>query len=501
MNPEANPSRLLIISNRLPVVVARDEHGDWEVESGSGGLVTALAPVLRHRGGVWIGWAGAPEIPEEELERLLAARSRPLGYTMKPVTLSDEDVEEFYYGFANEIVWPLFHDLPSRCNFEPAYWSGYRRVNEKFTRVILANREENDFIWVHDYHLFHVAEELRRSGVSGKIGFFLHIPFPPLDLFLKLPWRFQVLHALLAYDLLGFQTVRDRRNFLQCVRLLLSDVAVETRGSMVFLRRKGAEVRVGVFPISIDFAEFANQAASPEVAERAWYIHEHLPNTQILLGVDRLDYTKGIPERLRAFRDALRRYPELHERIVFMQVVVPSRARLKRYQDLKLDIERLVSQINGEFTRSGWVPIHYVFRPLERAELLAYYRTAEIAIVTPLKDGMNLVAKEYCAASLETGVLILSEFAGAAAQMQKSALLVNPNDITGMADAIYRAFTMDRAERMARMRRLRATVKRQDIYDWVNSFLSAAIARKLDNFPVLPDYLPQMEYEPHSNAD
>ncbi len=498
MTAENIPSRLLIISNRLPIALGRDERGDWTVEPGSGGLVTALAPVLRHRGGIWIGWAGTPELPPAELQRLLDEKAPGSGYTMRPVALTPQDEEEYYCGFANEIIWPLFHDLPSRCNYDPAYWSGYRRVNRKFAEVILANREENDYIWVHDYHLIHVAEELRRAGLWSRVGFFLHIPFPPLDLFLKLPWRFQILHALLEYDLLGFQTVRDRRNFLQCARLLIPDVSIKTQGPMAVLRSKEREVRVGVFPISIDFQEFANQAATQEVAERAWCIHEHLPNTQILLGLDRLDYTKGIPERLRAFRDALRRYPDLHEKIVLTQVVVPSRAKLKRYQDLKLDIERLVSQINGEFTRSGWVPIHYIFRGLDRVELLAYYRTSEIAFITPLKDGMNLVAKEYCAASLETGVLILSEFAGAAAQLHQRALLVNPNDIEGMADAIHQAFVMDRQERLSRMRRLRAIVRRQDIYSWVNSFLSAAISRKLDHFPVVQDYLPQMNYQPQA---
>jgi trehalose 6-phosphate synthase len=251
---------------------------------------------------------------------------------------------------------------------------------------------------------------------------------------------------------------------------------------------------VGAFPISIDFKEFANLAATEDVADRAWYIHEQFPKVQIILGVDRLDYTKGIVERLEAYENALRRYPELRERVVLVQVVVPSRREIPEYQDLKIQIERLVGRINGQFTHAGWVPIHYLFRSLDRTELLAYYRTAEIALVTSFKDGMNLISKEYCTASLEENcVLILSEFAGAAAQLQKGALLVNPHDIEGVADAIYKAFKMPRDERRRRMKKLRDSIKKQDIYRWVNSFLQAAIDRRLDNFPLVEDYQPQFE--------
>ncbi|HFE53268.1 MAG TPA: trehalose-6-phosphate synthase, partial [Bacteroidetes bacterium] len=228
-----------------------------------------------------------------------------------------------------------------------------------------------------------------------------------------------------------------------------------------------------------------------EVATAAWYIHEHLPERKIVLGVDRLDYTKGIPERLEAFRLTLQRYPELQEKIVLVQVVVPSRREIPQYVQLKEEIERLVGEINGQFTRSGWVPIHYIFRNLQRLELVAYYRTAEIALITPLKDGMNLVAKEYCASKVEEdGVVILSEFAGAAAQFQRGALLVNPHDVVGVAEAIYEAYTMSPEERRRRMRRLRQAIRRYNIFWWVDAFLQAAIARRLDTFPVLMDYIP-----------
>lgn len=485
-------TRLLIVSNRLPVVLTKKGR-KWSAAPGSGGLVTALAPVLRNRGGLWIGWPGTVEASAKQLAKALAGATRQSGFTLKPVPLTREERDRYYFGMANEIIWPMFHDLFTRCSFDPTYWSSYQGVNRKFAEVI-TEQLNGDYIWVHDYHLMSVGQELRQMGVTESIGFFLHTPFPPLDVFMKLPWRFQILRALVSYDLIGFQTLRDRRNFTQCVRTLIRDASVRGKGQVLTLGLRDRDVRVGAFPISIDYREFAHLAGTKEVAEQAWTIRRHLPNSQIILGIDRLDYTKGIPERLRAFSNALIRYPELRERIVLIQIVVPSRRQIPEYQDLKAEIEGLVSEINGQFTRSGWVPIHYMFRSLDRRELLAYYRTAEIALVTPLKDGMNLIAKEYCASSPEEHcVLILSEFAGAAAQLQTGALLVNPYDEEGVADAIYDAFTMPIAERKRRMRKLRASVRKQDIYWWVNSFLEAAIAKRLNNFPIGEDYLPQIE--------
>jgi trehalose 6-phosphate synthase/phosphatase len=487
-------SRLIIVSNRLPVVLTRGEGGTWQASPGSGGLVTAMAPVLRNRGGSWIGWTGTVEKDQADLEHLLGQAASESGYTMSPVRLTRDEVQNFYLGFSNEALWPLFHDLFQLCIFDSAYWNTYLDVNRKFAQVIADKSGEEDFVWVHDYHLMDVARVLAGWNVSRRKGFFLHIPFPPLDVFLKLPWRFEVLAALLEYDILGFQTMRDRRNFLHCVKSLIKGVAVRGKGHVVTVHAREREIRVGTFPISIDFNEFAQQAASDPVAEGAWFIHQKLPNMQIILGVDRLDYTKGIPLRLKAFRNALLRYPELQEKVVLIQVAVPSRSEISKYQELKSEIERLVGDINGQFTRSGWVPIHYICRNLGREELLAYYRTAEIALVTPLKDGMNLVAKEYCAANIDAkGVLILSEFAGAAAQLHKGSLLVNPYDLDGVADAIHRAFGMDELEREARMRRMRQLIKRRDIFAWVNSFLSAAIDRDLTSYPVLEDYRPQFE--------
>ena len=484
-------SRLITVSNRLPTVLERSDGGIWTARPGSGGLVTAMAPVLRDRGGVWIGWPGTVEGDDVDLDHVLAEAARDSGYSLRPVTLTAEERLRYYQGFSNEIVWPLFHDLQSHCNFDPDYWFAYQKVNRRFAHVIAENAHPSDYIWIHDYHLMSVAQELRSLGCQERCGFFLHIPFPPLDVFMKLPWRIQVLSHLLEFDLLGFQTLRDRRNFLQCVRTLARDAAVYTKRQVSTVHTHRREVRVGAFPISIDYSEFARLAASQEVSDTAWYLHEDQPQRKILLGIDRLDYTKGLPEKLKAFRTALRKFPDLQEKVVLIQVVVPSRFKIPKYLALKTEIERLVGEINGEFTRSGWVPIHYIYRSLSRRELLAYYRTAEIVLVTPIKDGMNLVAKEYCAANIEeNGVVILSEFAGAVAQLQRGALLVNPYDIEGVGHAIYQAVCMPVEERRRRMRRLRLSVRRHDVYWWVDTYLQTAFAKKLEAFRIVEDYIP-----------
>jgi trehalose 6-phosphate synthase len=489
----ADVSRLVAVSNRLPIRLFQ-EQGQWGMRPGAGGLVTALAPVLKNRGGLWIGWPGATDLDDPELlQELMWQASQESGYRFHPVDLTTEDIQGYYYGFANEVIWPLFHDLQTRCKFVPEYWQAYREVNAKFAKVIARNCREDDYLWIHDYHLMAVAQTLREMDVHIPSGFFLHIPFPPLDIFMRLPWRAQILLALMEFDLIGFQTLRDRRNFLQCAHHLLGDIKVSGRGMVITLRSGEREVRVGHFPISIDYDQFAETAASQEVSDRAWYLHESFPERQIILGVDRLDYTKGIPERLEAFRRALIRHPELQEQVSLLQVVVPSREEVPAYQQLKADIEQLISQINGQFTRQGWVPIHYMYRHLDQHELLAYYRTADVGLVTPLKDGMNLVAKEYCACNIEeNGVLILSEFAGVASQFYRWALMVNPHDVEAVADVIYQACTMDLEECRPRMSKLRESVKRQNIYWWVDAYLKAGTAKQLGDFQTLDEYVPEI---------
>lgn len=493
---EKGSKRLVIVSNRLPVICRKSKQGRWEVRPSAGGLITALDPVFKNRGGIWVGWPGTIDATLEELKEPLFAADG-LGYRFVPVSLTREERDNFYLGFSNEVIWPLFHDLQTRCHFEPVFFRTYEAVNKKFASVVAQQVESHDLIWVQDYHLMALAKELRHIGVTSKIAFFLHIPFPPLDIFLKLPWRSEILNGLLQFDVLGFQTVRDVRNFMQCVRMLFPKKGLErgrsTQPNVHHLQFLGREISVGSFPIGIDYQSFAQGAANPNVAEKTLSLREDLPDRQIVLGIDRLDYTKGIPYKLRAFQTALENSPELKGKMTLVQNVVPSRENIAEYHDLKVHIEQLVGEINGKFSRPGWIPIHYMFHTFDRPTLLAYYRMADIAMVTPLKDGMNLVAKEYCAANVdEEGVLILSEFAGAAAELQKGCLLVNPYDIEGMAAAIHRAFKMDQKEKRQKMQKLRRQIKTHNIFKWADSYLRVAISKDLSAFPEPQDYMPSM---------
>ena len=447
--------------------------------------------MLRDRGGVWIGWPGVTDEVRNAGEVIRRA-ARGTGYVLEPVLLSSDEVDKYYHGYSNESIWPLFHDLLSQCKFDPVYWPAYVAVNAKFAHALASNCHPEDFVWIHDYHLMDVACHARQADCRADLAFFLHIPFPSPDIFMKLPERQAVLHSLLAYDLVGFQTPRDRRNFVQCVRTLVRDAHLSVQGNLHVVKLGAREMRVGNFPIGIDAAGYAVRATSSEVEDRLHEIRTRFQGRQIVLGLDRLDYTKGIPHRLRAFANLLERYPEVRGKISLFQVVVPSRVGIPEYDQLKAEIERLVGEINGRYSQIGWAPIHYFFRSLSSTELLAFYRTAEIALITPLKDGMNLVAKEFCACSVDqNSVLILSQFAGASAQLGRAALVVNPYDVEQTANAIYNAFRMGPGERRFRMRRLQRNIRDQDIFWWVDSFMRAATDKELRDFPIQEEYIPE----------
>ena len=486
-------SHIIIVSNRLPLILKKTEDGKIKVGKGAGGLVTAMAPILRNRNGTWIGWPC--DLQEEDIDdkMLPAMQSAADGYSVKPVMLNSDEVKNYYEGFSNSIIWPLFHDFTSKCIFLPEYWTSYQRVNKKFAATTYQNADDLDFIWVHDYQLILVGSYLRKMHMRNSLGFFLHIPFPPIDTFARCPWRFELVSSMLEYDILGFHTIQDKRNFIRCVRKIIKDVQIdknaESNERVSELRLGNRVVRFGVFPISIDFNEFYLKAWDSKVYKRVKKLRNIFPDTKVILGVDRLDYTKGIPEKLKAFQKFLTLFPMFHKKSHFIQLVVPNRREITAYADLKLKIEQLVGEINGVFGTNEWLPVQYMFRTLDRNELISLYRTCEIAFIAPLKDGMNLVAKEYCACNIdEKGVLILSEFAGAAQQLHQDAILVNPHDIEGMARAILRAFNMPSEEKNQRMRNLRENVKNKDVFWWLNSFLNAAIEKDLSSFPQVDEY-------------
>src|SRR5260370_5564082 len=357
-------NRLIMVSNRLPFALDSTGADLWTVTPAVGGLVSAVEPVLRERGGTWIGWPGiAGKIPQGPL----AEATRNAGSTVVPVALSETERDEFYYGYSNEVIWPLLPDLENFCNFEPAYWQAYKQVNERYADAIARCAQPDDFIWVHDYHLMYVAQALRERSASTKrsaLTFFLHIPFPPYDIFSKLPQQQPLLHALLQFDLLGFQTRRDVRNFMQCVRRVLLETKIIPRRDLQLIRFEKREIRVGHFPIGIDFDSFQKGARSDSVEQRAQRLRVTFPGCQLILGSDRLHYSKGNPARLRAFRTTLERHLELRGRVVLIQVVVPSRVEIPRYPEFKQRIYRLVGDINGRFSSSSCLPGQYHFRRL-----------------------------------------------------------------------------------------------------------------------------------------
>jgi trehalose 6-phosphate synthase len=440
-----------------------------------GGLVTALIPVLERSRGTWVGWCGVAG--SRALDTVREA-SGQFSFRLEPVALERSLVVRYYRGFANGTLWPVFHDLLERAGFRPEEWDAYRVANRRFAEAVAAATTEGDTIWVHDYHLLLVAKEIRRQTLR-RLLHFLHIPFPPPDMFARIPWRAELLRGLLAFDLLGFQTRRDAENFLACVRRFAKEARIAPRrgASLRTVEVEGRPVNVGSFPISIDYESFAETARSERVLAKARRIRDRCRAHHILLGADRLDYTKGIPERLLGFWRCLESHPEHRGRTSLIQVTVPSREKVGEYRRQKAEIERLVGMINGEFSTGGWVPVHYLHRRLGREDLVAHYRAADAVLVTPLKDGMNLVVKEYCAGSVEEdGVVVLSEFAGAAEELGKDSLLVNPHDTVQVAEAIHRAVTMPRSEKLRRMRRLRRRVAEHDVHGWATAFLGCATA-------------------------
>ena len=455
----------VIVANRLPVDVTVDDDGNVTTERAPGGLVTAMTPVMQKNEGAWVGWSGKPDLELDPFDSD--------GIRIWPVKLSAHDVEEFYEGFSNGTLWPLYHDVIVEPEFHRTWWNAYVTVNRRFAVAAAQAVAPGGSVWVHDYQLQLVPAVLRHLRPDVRIGFFNHIPFPPVELFSQLPWRAEVLDGLLGADLVGFQRPGDADNFRRAVRRILDirsprrEITVPGRGPV-----PPRTVRADAFPISIDTATFAEISDRPETIRRAEEIREELGHPDVvLLGVDRLDYTKGIRHRLKVFEELLEDGRLTAPEACFVQVATPSRERVEHYRQLRNEVEVTVGRINGEHGTLGHPPVHYMYQSFPVEELAALYRVADVMLVTSLRDGMNLVAKEYLAARTDNdGVLILSEFTGAADELPR-ALLINPHDIDGTKDAVMRAVEMSRAERSRRMRSLRRQVTEHDVARWADDFL------------------------------
>lgn len=445
------------MANRLPVAYD-EESGEWATSPG--GLVSALTPILRDTRGSWVGWSGISD-------REFAAFTHG-GIRQVPITLSKADYEDFYVGFCNGTLWPLYHDAVREPQFHRHWWHPYRAINERFAVVTAATLTPDDIAWVQDYQLQLVPQLIRSLAKVRRIGFYLHIPFPPVELFAKLPWRRQVLEGLLGADVLAFQSRSSRRNFAHAARELAG-----ARGTATKLEWQDREVTLQVAPIGIDTKVFDQLARSDEITEDARKIRARLGSPEsIILGVDRLDYTKGIDLRMRALQSLLDRRPQLSGKVVFIQIAVPSREDVDEYKRMREEIDGLVGRINGDLAEVGRPLIHYLYRSVPFEELVAYYRAADVMFVTPLRDGMNLVAKEYVATRYdETGALVLSEFAGAAEQLTQ-AHIVNPYDLDGMSRILEQAIGSAGGVG-TRMRALRRSVRSHDVFWWAERCLGA----------------------------
>ncbi|MER5793833.1 trehalose-6-phosphate synthase [Streptomyces sp. NPDC001980] len=460
----------VVVANRLPVHLDTQGPDGPRWRRSPGGLVSALEPILRARRGAWAGWAGttaggAPaDLPGEDVR-------------LHAVPLDETEYREYYEGFSNTTLWPLFHDVVVPPDFDRGWWQSYQRVNQRFARHAASLAAPGATVWIQDYQLMLVPELLRALRPDVRIGFFLHIPFPPPELFLQLPWRGQIVDGLLGADLIGFQLPGGAQNFLHLVRRLrrAESVGHAPRSSVLGTVLVGdREVRVGAFPISVDAAGLEELAAGETVRERAGQIRRQLgEQRRIMLGVDRLDYTKGIDQRLRAFEGLLADGRATASDTVLVQIATPSRERVEHYRRQRARIEARVGHINGTFGQVGQVPVHYLHTTVDRTELAALYRAADVMLVTPLRDGMNLVAKEFVAARPDLGgALVLSEFAGAAHELTR-ALLVNPHHRHELQDVMATALTLDPADGRRRMQELRRHLRERDVHHWARSFLTA----------------------------
>jgi trehalose 6-phosphate synthase len=455
-------NNFVVVANRLPVDRVTDPDGETTWRRSPGGLVTALAPVMRSYDGAWVGWTG---IPDDVLEPFASD-----GMDLVPVALSADEIGEFYEGFSNATLWPLYHDVIVPPVYERQWWDAYRRVNNRFARATAAVADEGAVVFVQDYQLQLVPRILRQLRPDLKIGFFLHIPFPPAELFAQLPWRQQILSGLLGADLVGFQRSGAVGNFVGLCTRYTDAVASDD----FLVADDGRKVSVHAFPISIEVSEVTRLASEPDVLARSATIREEIGAPEhVLLGVDRLDYTKGIGHRLKAWSELLADGAVNPDEAVFVQVATPSRERVEAYQTLRDEIELQVGRINGEYGRIGTPAVHYLHSSYDRPELVALLRAADVMVVTPLRDGMNLVAKEYVVARTDLrGALVLSEFAGAADEMD-SAFLVNPHDIDGLKETLCQAMRVPAAEAERRMRRLREHVMTHDVARWAREFLES----------------------------
>ena len=454
-------NKTIIVSNRLPVKIT-DKNGKYTLSPSEGGLATGLGSVYKKGDNIWIGWPGieVPEERQEEVTKLLAPQN------LVPVFLTQDEINLYYEGFSNEVLWPVFHYLVTYAHFEQEYWESYKSVNAKFQAVVATRLNEGDTVWVHDYQLLLLPGMIREVEPHVTIGFFQHIPFPSYEIFRLIPWREELLNGIVGADLIGFHTFDDVRHFLSTTTRL---TAAKSANNVITWNER--QVVVEAFPMGIDDKKFEDMSNRTLVKAHVESFKEHREHEKIILSIDRLDYSKGIIQRLQAYELLLQTMPKYIGRLSLCMVVVPSRDTVPQYKELRDHIDQMVGNINAHYRTMDWLPIHYFYRSFSVDFLSALYSAADVCLVTPMRDGMNLVSKEYVASRTEnTGVLILSEMAGASKELN-DALLVNPNNLGDVMRAIVTALEMPLEEQTARMSSMRSVVKKYNIHLWVKNFL------------------------------
>jgi len=461
--------RILLVSNRLPVTLER-RKGAIEYNYSVGGLATGLKAIYKSYKSLWIGWNGIPVENLSTVEQKQIAKKLREKYDCYSTLLSRRDVRLFYQGFCNNTLWPLFHYFPNHTIYEKTYWQAYKRVNELFCQSVLKIAEPDDIIWVHDYQLLPLPQLIRQQMPEVRIGFFLHIPFPSSEMFRLLPWRRTILQGMLGADLIGFHTYDYVRHFLSSVRSLLG---YEHASGLIYPDNR--VVKVDAFPMGIDYERYHNAVNSPATQKEIRSLRNKLHDRKIIVSIDRLDYTKGLLQRLEAFDLFLEEHPQYREKVTLIVVAVPSRTNVRQYQELKQQVDERVGRINGRHGAIGWTPVWYLYRSLPFEMLTALYYIADIALVTPLRDGMNLIAKEFVATKTDgKGVLILSEMAGAAAELGE-AVIVNPNNIDRVKEGIQQALDMPEEEVASRLKTMQQRLKRYDVRRWANDFMEGMV--------------------------
>jgi len=454
-------NKTIIVSNRLPVKIV-EQNGEYLLSPSEGGLATGLGSVYKKGDNIWIGWPGI-DVPEERQQEVTEKLAE---LNLIPVFLTPEEINLYYEGFSNEVLWPVFHYMVTYANFEQTYWDFYQTVNHKFSEVVIEHLNEGDTVWVHDYQLLLLPALIRQAQAHVIIGFFQHIPFPSYEIFRLIPWRAELVDGMFGADLLGFHTFDDVRHFLSAASRLsgakVSDNVITT---------KDRQIVVESFPMGIDADKFGQLLADPEVTAHISSLKETMEDRKVILTIDRLDYSKGILQRLQAYELLLKEHPEYVDKLSLYMIVVPSRDTVPQYKELRDQIDQLVGNINASYRTLNWLPVHYFYRSFPIEFLSALYATADVCLVTPMRDGMNLVSKEYVASREDnTGVLILSEMAGASKELN-DALIVNPNNIGEVMRAIVQAINMSDEEQKTRMSVMKGIVKKFDIHLWVKNFM------------------------------